>query len=80
MELEKYLSDLQSMLNKQLADIINDLIIPDSKSAELLNNYKYSVFYNDPYLTLAKGEIYFLGLNPGTDDSEEPDQKMVPLN
>lgn len=33
--------------------------------AENLKNCKYSVFYSNPLSTLTKGDIYFLGLNPG---------------
>lgn len=35
-----------------------------------LDGGKYSIFYNDPYHTLRKGDIYLVGLNPGGDPTK----------
>lgn len=52
-ELDSYYKELLSALKNTNTDAYNELL-----------DHKYSVFYTNPYTTLDKGDIYYLGLNP----------------
>ena len=60
-QFQKSIAELQSRGKSDLAD--------------LMKKRGYSIFYNDPRVTLKPGKVYLVGLNPGGRDTEDYDSE-----
>ena len=56
---------LYECVNDQYQTVLSKLEATKPTIAKMFKGCKYSIFYSNPYNTLKKGDIYFLGLNPG---------------
>jgi hypothetical protein len=71
MDREKRLKDLDVKIGYQYKGVLRKVEETDPQAADRLRLCKYSLYYTNPRNTLKKGEIYYLGLNPGGNDKED---------
>lgn len=60
----------KQIIKKTYADVKNQYEVAKTKC----KGFGYRIFYNHPENTLKKGDIYFLGLNPGGGRDQEKDE------
>lgn len=62
---ELFLKDFYIEIEKLFKEDLSSLKSDNNPRSSEFENLKYAVFYTNPFTTLKKGDIYFIGTNPG---------------